>query len=388
MRAGTAFVGWMLLAVLLGLSTLQVPVHGQAAPAGAKPAAPPARASATAPENTEWSTYGGDLRQHALHAARSDQQGQLQQARSGLALQDRRPRPASGVQLPVDAARWSDGVLYVDRRDRAAPSSRSMPRRGELLWMHREDEGKRGEAAPRQLSGRGLAYWTDGKEARIVYVTPGYQMIALDAKTGVTVPAFGKNGVVDLKLEDDQVVDLETGEIGLHAAPIIAKDVIVVGAAHLPGGAPKSRTHEKGYIRGYDARTGKRLWIFHTIPLPGEFGNDTWENDSCVVHRQRRRVGADDRRRRARHGLPAGGVADRRLLRRPSARQRPVRRKPRRARSQDRRAQVALPARAPRHLGLRHSVRADPRRHHRQRASRSRRSRSRPSRTGSTSSIA
>jgi quinoprotein glucose dehydrogenase len=86
---------------------------------------------------------------------------------------------------------------------------------------------------------------------------------------------------VDLKLENDQAVDLETGEIGLHASPIIAKDVIVVGAAHLPGGQPKSMTHEKGYIRGFDARTGKRLWIFHTIPRPGEFGSDTWQGDSA-----------------------------------------------------------------------------------------------------------
>jgi len=71
-----------------------------------------------------------------------------------------------------------------------------------------------------------------------------------------------------------------TGEIGLHATPIIANDVIVVGAAHLVGSAPKSKVHEKGFIRGYDARTGKRLWIFHTIPLAGEFGNNTWEKDS------------------------------------------------------------------------------------------------------------
>ena len=85
------------------------------------------------------------------------------------------------------------------------------------------------------------------------------------------------------------------------------------------------------------------------------------------LHRQRRRLGADDDRRRARHGLPAGGAADRRLLRRPSSRQRAVRREPRRARSEDRRAQVALPARAPRHLGHGHPVRADPRRHHRRR---------------------
>ena len=148
--------------------------------------------------------------------------------------------------------------------------------------MHSENEGKRGEAAPRQLSGRGLSYWpgTATDKPRIVYVTPGYQMVALDAKTGLPAAGFGRNGIVDLKEEDDQPIDLEKGEMGLHATPVIAKDVIVVGAAHLPGGAPKSRIHEKGFIRGYDARTGKRLWIFHTIPLAGEFGNNTWEKDS------------------------------------------------------------------------------------------------------------
>ena len=63
---------------------------------------------------------------------------------------------------------------------------------GELLWVHGEHEGARGASAPRQLSGRGLAYWTDGKEERILYVTPGYRLIALDAKTGAPVPSFGK----------------------------------------------------------------------------------------------------------------------------------------------------------------------------------------------------
>ena len=75
-------------------------------------------------------------------------------------------------------------------------------------------------------------------------------------------------------------MDLITGEIGLHAAPIVAKDVIVIGAAHLSGGMPAEQANEKRYVRGFDVRTGKRLWIFHTIPRPGEFGNDTWESDS------------------------------------------------------------------------------------------------------------
>src|SRR5947209_17654794 len=146
--------------------------------------------------------------------------------------------------------------------------------------MHREDEGPRGDAAPRKLSGRGLAYWSDAREPRVIYLTPGYRLVALDAKTGFPVPGFGTSGVVDLKLDDDQDMDLVTGEVGLHAAPTVAKDMIIVGAAHLPGGVPKSRRNEKGYVRAFDVRTGKRLWIFHTIPQPGEFGNDTWEKDS------------------------------------------------------------------------------------------------------------
>src|SRR4029079_16999074 len=117
---------------------------------------------------------------------------------------------------------------------------------GELLWMHSENEGARGAAAPRQLSGRGLAYWSDAREERILYVTPGYRLIALNAKTGAPVATFGKNGVVDLKLDDDQEMDLVTGEIGLHSTPTVAKDVVIVGAAHRTGGNPKSPPNEQG----------------------------------------------------------------------------------------------------------------------------------------------
>jgi len=86
--------------------------------------------------------------------------------------------------------------------------------------------------------------------------------------------------IVDLKQDDDQSIDLVTGDVGLHAAPVISKDTIIIGAAHLTGRVPKSRANVKGFVRGYDVRTGKRLWIFHTIPNLGEVGNDTWEKDS------------------------------------------------------------------------------------------------------------
>jgi quinoprotein glucose dehydrogenase len=172
------------------------------------------------------------------------------------------------------------GVLYTTAGSRRAVVALDAAT-GELLWMHAEHEGERGQKAPRQLSGRGVAYWTDGNEERILYVTPGYRLIALDAKTGIPVATFGKQGVVDLRLNDDQEMDLINAEIGLHATPIVAGDTVIVGAAHRSGAEPKSRVNVKGYVRGFDVRTGKRLWIFHTVPKPGEFGYDTWEKGSA-----------------------------------------------------------------------------------------------------------
>ena len=154
---------------------------------------------------------------------------------------------------------------------------------GARLWVHREDEGERGAAAARPLSGRGLSYWTDGREERILYVTPGYRLVALNAKTGEVIPSFGTSGAVDLKTDIDQTIfpDLVTGEIGFQGAPVVARDVVIIGAAFKEGTAPKSFKNNKGYIRGFDVRTGKRLWIFHTIPQKGEPGYETWLNGSA-----------------------------------------------------------------------------------------------------------
>ncbi len=151
---------------------------------------------------------------------------------------------------------------------------------GEYLWMHRLDEGQRAEEAPRRLSGRGLAYRDDGANGQIIYVTPGYRMIALDASTGQRISSFGTDGVVDLMQGMDQDIDPLSGSIGLHATPLVAGDTIVIGAAHIPGSAPESMRNTKGHIRGFDADSGERKWIFHTIPGGDEYGNDTWLNDS------------------------------------------------------------------------------------------------------------
>jgi len=177
-----------------------------------------------------------------------------------------------------------NGVVYATAGSRRAAIALDAAT-GELLWVHGEHEGTRGANAPRQLSGRGLAYWSDGKEERILYVTPGYRLICLDAKTGALAASFGKNGVVDLKVDavfgTGQQIDLETGEIGIQSAPVVAKDMVLVGSAFREGMTPKTMNNTKGLVRAFDVRTGKRVWIFRTIPSKGEFGYDTWLDGSA-----------------------------------------------------------------------------------------------------------
>jgi quinoprotein glucose dehydrogenase len=206
--------------------------------------------------NGEWTSYGGDLghtRYSALDQINASNFNNLEVAWR-FKPDNLGPRPEFQFESTPLMVK---GVVYTTAGSRRAVVALDAAT-GEMLWMHSEHEGARGAAAPRQLSGRGLSYWTDGREQRILYVTPGYRLIALDAKTGIPVAGFGKSGVVDLKLEDDQEMDLVTGEIGLHSTPAVAKDVVIIGAAHKTGANPKSRRNEKGYVRGYDVRTGKR----------------------------------------------------------------------------------------------------------------------------------
>ena len=229
-------------------------------------------------ENGEWRSYGGDIantRYSGLDEISAENFGDLEVAwRVNTA--NFGPNPEYNFQsTPL----MVDGVLYSTAGSRRSVIALDAGT-GELLWMHRLDEGERGAAAPRRLSGRGLAYRDDGEDGQIFYVTPGYQLIGLNASSGSRLTDFGTNGIVDLKQNFDQDIDLVTGEAGLHATPLVAGDTIVIGAAHLPGSTPRSMRNVKGYIRGFDALSGDRKWIFHTIPGADDFGNDTWLNDS------------------------------------------------------------------------------------------------------------
>ena len=226
--------------------------------------------------NGEWKSYSGDekgLRYAALDQVNATNFGQLEQVWSFA-----EPGDVNVQSTPLVV----NGVLYTTaglKRSVLALDART----GTQKWRFDFDEGHRGNTAPRPGSGHGVSYWTDGNEERILYVTIGYQLICLDAKTGKVVANFGTNGVVDLKKDDDQEINIEGDgagqEIGLHSTPLVVGDVIVVGAAH--SATVTVAKHVKGYVRGFDIKTGKRLWIFHTVPKKGEFGYDTWLDGSA-----------------------------------------------------------------------------------------------------------
>ena len=351
--------GQMLRRVLPGLLTLVALMTGPATNAGAQ----------TGAKNGEWRDLWRRPRQHALLAARSDQRGNFNKLAVAWRFKTDNLGAAPRLQPADDAADDQRRALRHGRRRAATPwRIDARDRRAALDVPARRRQARatrRRGSCPAAASATGP---TASGDERIFFVTIGLPARRRSTpRPACRVADFGKNGIVDLKKDNDQVLDPITGEIGLNARAGRRQQ-----RRHRRRRASRrqraaQQDNAKGYVRGFDVRTGKRLWIFHTIPQPGEFGNDTWENDSWSYTGNTGVWAQITRRRRARHRLPAGRDSDRRLLRRPSARQQPVRREPRRGRPEDRQAHLALPARPPRHLGLRHPVRADPGRHHGQR---------------------
>jgi quinoprotein glucose dehydrogenase len=233
----------------------------------------------------EWHHYTGDIkgsRYSALDQVNADNFEDLELAWS---FSTKNLGTRAEYKLEVTPI-MIDGILYATagtRRTAIALDGAT----GELKWLHSMEEGLRGGMAPRQLSGRGLSYWSDGNgDDRIFYVTTGYQLVSLDAKTGVPIDSFGTdgNGILDLKIgavQGNEVqIDLVTGEIGLHATPTVVGDMIIIGSAMKEGMTIDNYNNTKGLIRAFDIRTGKKIWQFDPIPRPGQFGNDTWLDNS------------------------------------------------------------------------------------------------------------
>jgi len=233
-----------------------------------------AAAKEAALPNVGWAEFNGNLaaqRYSPLDQVNAGNVGQLQIAWRWQAGMFGPSPELQNVSSPIVV----DGTMYATvgtQRDVIAIDAAT----GQVLWLWRAKEGERFDKAPRKGSGRGVAYWRSGPVQRILSVTPGYYLVALDAATGAPDLNFGAGGWIDLQQGLRLAPDRKDVDIGLSFPPLVVNDVIVVGAAHQVGMRPPSKANVKGDVRGYDARTGKLLWTFHTIPAKGEPGSESW----------------------------------------------------------------------------------------------------------------
>lgn len=222
--------------------------------------------------SADWPHYGG-----TLGATRYSELDQIDRSNASElqvawihATGDSMARPATKIEctpLVVDGRMYLTTAQVQVRALNAAT--------GEVLWNFNPFEG-----IPLRRSrgiNRGVAYWSDGGDSRIFMSGSGQDYLyCLDAATGKPVAEFAENGVLDMRLG----LDRELGErtrCYFASPPVIFEDLLVIGGGSgSEGPAPAA----PGHIRAYDVRTGRRRWIFHTIPHPGEFGHDTWGEDS------------------------------------------------------------------------------------------------------------
>ena len=230
-------------------------------------------------ESTDWSAHGGDGRNSKyapLDQINADNFGDLEVAwtwesiEMEVAKENPRVRPAQFKATPLVV----DGVMYL-------PTSICQivaldPGTGKLLWSFDPKSYEAGRPANLGFQHRGLSYWSDGDDARLLIATHDRKLWAIDAKTGTPCEDFGEGGRVDLetslgrKIYPNQMT---------HTSPVgICNDTAIVGSIVFDG--PTTKEMAPGHVRGFDVRTGEMKWIFHTIPQEGEFGVETWEDDS------------------------------------------------------------------------------------------------------------
>jgi quinoprotein glucose dehydrogenase len=210
------------------------------------------------PKNVDYPYYGGDpgaMRYSTLTQINAQNAGQLKEVwrydLGGASTIENQPIVVNGVLYGV-------GVNTVYALDAAT---------GRTKW----------ECPLMTQSGRnprGLAFWTDGKERRII-VAKANLMTALDADTGKPIPSFGKEGTVDLN--DQLRGKASENRVGMASPAGIYKDILITH-----GGVNEVTPASPGDLRGWDVRSGKLLWTFHTIPYPGEEGYDTWPKDAYL----------------------------------------------------------------------------------------------------------
>ena len=170
-----------------------------------------------------------------------------------------------------------DGVIYISTPFYQAAAIDAA--NGETLWVH--DPRSYASGIPIMMLGfssRGLAYWSEGEQSRVIWGTGDGYLLQVDAVTGEPIEEFGNSGRVDLIAGIPRARRRAPINYSITSSPIIIRDVIVVGSAI--SDQPEYKEMPPGHVRGFDVHTVELLWTFHTIPQPGELGNDTWENGS------------------------------------------------------------------------------------------------------------
>ncbi|MDH3207349.1 MAG: PQQ-binding-like beta-propeller repeat protein [Gemmatimonadota bacterium] len=241
-------------------------------------------------ERGEWRVFGADAgatRFSPLDQIHAGNVAELEVAWRWSARNYGSPPPSQRMQI---SPLMIDGVLYTtvgNQRDVAAIDAAT----GETMWTWRPGEAERrwGDIIEplTRSAGRGVSYWTDGAgDERIFVVTPTYQLVALDARTGYQVAGFGEGGVVDMMDDlrwDERPGSVREGRVSNSSPPAILGNVVVPSVSMHTGSIPtRSSPNEvwpmniPGDVVAYDARTGRRLWRFNTVPSDGELGVDTW----------------------------------------------------------------------------------------------------------------
>jgi quinoprotein glucose dehydrogenase len=166
------------------------------------------------------------------------------------------------------------GILYASTSLSQVAAIKA--KTGETVWVFDPQSYKSGRPTNLGFLHRGVGYWTDGRQERVFIGTGDANLWAIDAKTGKPVQDFGQDGKVDLTKAIPNADHARN--YAVSSPPIVTRDVVVVGSSISDG--PTVREMPRGDIQAFDARTGKPLWIFHTVPQAGEFGSETWEQES------------------------------------------------------------------------------------------------------------